>query len=57
MSNELLTLEESHVSAGDADGLLTPPDSSYGATKLLRRMRIEAPYSHSIVAGGLPEIS
>ena len=32
------------------------PDS-YGATKLRRIMQIEAAYSHSIVAGGLPEIS
>ena len=55
MSYQQLRLEESYMSAGDAGDCQLL--DSYSATKLLRLMRIEAPYSHSIVAGGLPEIS
>jgi len=55
MSCQRLTLEERYVSVSDAGDCQNR--DSYCATKLRRLMRIEAPYSHSIVAGGLPEIS
>jgi hypothetical protein len=54
MSCQMLTLEEGYVSAADTGDCQLP--GCYSATQY-SGLRESTPYSHSIVAGGLPEIS